>query len=120
MSNDNEAYQQLMALRIVRTLTGGLHEAQVFQLKHYPFVAFDSLDSIGIDYQHDSRTLVYDFSVKDDKTIRKSKKNIIRFQNIEKWVRNLLGDDISLVITNKNKTKYKSNGLTVNTKQPPL
>lgn len=85
--------QQLEMLREQTRLTGGLHEAQVLQLKMWPMVAFDHI--VGSSFTWDPKTKVIKFKLELPK--RGATKKLAwwkeRVTAVQGWVHQLLGDE---------------------------
>jgi hypothetical protein len=108
--------QQLALLREQTRLTGGLHHAQVTQLKMWPMVAFDI--AVGSSFTWDPKTKVVTFKLDLPKKPQSRSQAWwkTRVDAVQSWVHELLGDEWQIKVT-AGKTTYNgkrkiSNGST--------
>ncbi len=89
------ASQQLQMLKEQTRLTGGLHEAQVLQLKMWPMVVFDTALSSSFTWDPEKKVVVFTIT---HPTTRSKKKHPLEYWKervtaLNGWVQVLLGDE---------------------------
>lgn len=89
--NEASVKQQLQMLREQTRLTGGLHEAQVYNLKLWPLVLFDTAKRAEFTWDPDKKVIFYTV-VKGEVRLRK-KWLQGRTDTLGRWVRELLGNE---------------------------
>jgi hypothetical protein len=98
--------QQLQLLKEQTRLTGGLHEAQVLQLKLWPLVVFDTAISSSFTWDPDKKTV--SFKIIHPATKAKKKPGLAwwkeRVMVLNRWVQALLGDEWMIYLICGNKT----------------
>ena len=82
--------EQLVILRDLYQRTGALHEAQVLQLKLWPFAVDPKLDKSKADVDLDNKVVTFTWVGKKSK---KDKKYNYRLEELYKHLRFMLGDD---------------------------
>lgn len=91
--------QQLALLREQTKRTGLMHEAQVLQLKYWPLVV--GPDKVAVQLSWDTETMlvtyVLDLSICEDKDGLSPQAR----ENLENWVKELLGKDWAVKVTYK-------------------
>ena len=94
--------EQLLALRWLTAKTGGLHEAQVQQLRNWPYACQpEGLESFEISVDFEGNLVVYDLVLSQ----KKSKK----LEYLHTWVKWLLGDEWKVEIHVSKWSSKKSN-----------
>jgi hypothetical protein len=96
--------QQIAMLREQTRITGGLHHAQVTQLKMWPMVAFDII--VGSSFTWDPKTKVVKFKLDlpSKPPARKLEWWKERVGAVQKWVHSLLGDEWMIQVVAGKKT----------------
>lgn len=95
--SDLSVQEQLLALKMMTAKTGVLHDAQVTQLKLWPWVVFgEKMTSyeIGVKPESDKKYLEYRITGADGVKALPS----VGCTNLKAWVRQLLGQDWTVVI----------------------
>lgn len=101
-----EISSQFTALRDLTKLTGGLHEAQVNQLKMLPLVVFDNVKGSEFVWEADRRFLT--FHVDCEKGFnRKNKETINKCNYLLKTVEFLIGTDCALEVKINKRTTFR-------------
>jgi hypothetical protein len=103
----SEIYQasvlkQLEMLREQTRLTGGLHEAQVLQLKNWPLVVFDKATSSAFTWDPDKKTVT--FTIKEAGRSRGAAWWKDQVSVLNGWVQVLLGNEWMIYVKCGNKT----------------
>jgi hypothetical protein len=101
MMPDN-AWEQLMLLKELTKTTGVLHEAQVLQLKMWPYVAFQKLDKYEIAIDLDKKSVWYKMTSGSLPGDEKTK----GAASLKKNVKALLGDDWEVIVSWTESRKY--------------
>jgi hypothetical protein len=95
---DPSVKEQLARLRLMTQMTGGIHEAQLHQLKLWPLVLFPcETHQLG----HDSETRIVTCVIVPSGELPEDMEK--RFKTFETWVHELLGDDWLLILKSKGK-----------------
>ena len=97
-----EPIEQLRYLKTLTLRTGAIHDAQVLQLKSYPFV-IPNIIGAEINIDPENHLVIYKLSFSGDKRPRKTKKITSALENITKWTQYLLWYDTKVTFQHKNK-----------------
>ena len=96
-----EVHQQIMLLRDITVRTGAIHEAQVVQLKLWPYVAYNNVEQCEI-HIHADPELINKSPRVEYRLITKGRgigaKPQKRHEAIALWTRELLGDAFEVVV----------------------
>ena len=100
---DPEYYEQLMRLRQLTELTGALHEAQLYQLKMWNSLLFNSDSTVEVFNEPKNKRIVY-------KTIGAVDNLSEKATHVSFWTRKILGKDFEIEVKNKGigKKTYRS------------
>ncbi len=111
MSSEMSVQEQILALKMMTAQTGVLHEAQVLQLKLWPWTVFPkeiTSYEIGVQPDPDKKYLEYRM-IGHDKIKALPKKGVVLLQS---WVKNLLGQDWTVVVKFNGSEVKVNNGRT--------
>jgi hypothetical protein len=102
-----EELQEMAKLAILSGRISATHEKN---LKMYPFIAFDGVRSVAIDYDLSRENVVnsrisYDISIDDSV---KDELALTKCKHIETWIRDLLWKDICLRVSFNGQLVYES------------
>lgn len=100
---EKELLDQLAVMRETTRRTGVLFEAQVLQLQNFPWVIFDNIDKLEVQFNHEQKILQYVLKM-ENKKISKPKD---RFKYLCTWVKELLGYEYTCRIVINEKVVYK-------------
>jgi hypothetical protein len=101
----SEVTESLLQLRYVSEMTGGIHEAQLLQLKAWPKILFP-VEQHTLLHDGDTKTLTIGMAFTRELTDEEAD----RPQKLIEWCRHLLGDSWSIILKSKvvgTKTKQK-------------
>lgn len=119
------AQQQLQMLKEQTRLTGGLHEAQVLQLKMWPLVVFDTCHSSSFTWDPDKKVISFKVEAPWSKSGGgvKAKKFPLAYWKervtvLNGWVQTLLGDEWMITVTADRKTYAGQRSLNVERDRP--
>jgi len=105
INSENDAWQKLLTLRELTKDTGGLHEAQILQLKTWPSFAFDDVQKLEF-FWEDTR-IFYTISLNRARPPRRDD-FLMQKAILLKNVRELLGQEWTVNFTFKYKVSKKS------------
>ncbi len=112
--------QQLQMLKEQTRLTGGLHDAQVLQLKMWPLVVFDT--ALGSSFTWDPDTKIVTFTITHPNTKAKKKLPLEYWKQrvavLNGWVQTLLGDEWVIRVKVGDKTYAGNRSLNVQRDRP--
>jgi hypothetical protein len=98
MSSLNDLTEQLLSLRALTRITGALHEAQILQLKLWPFVLYPKI-KYELRINQDTKTIEYLMQIKG--------KVEHKFEEFEEGVQWLLGPEWLLKVSVNGKSAFK-------------
>lgn len=105
-----DGMSQLMVLKGLTKTTGGLHEAQVLQLKYMPLIATHATKS-EFTYNYDNKEIIFNLTEVKGPKPRDFKK---RLQILSNNVKFLIGEEYRVVIKLKGKIVHSKKGKTKN------
>lgn len=87
--SETELESKLALLRTLTETTGVLHEAQVLQLKYWPWILFTHIADSVAEVDLERRTVNFRLTIGDDDPPQDLDK---RYRVMDEWVKSLLGD----------------------------
>jgi hypothetical protein len=96
--------EQLQLLKAMTLRTGAIHEAQALQLKMWPTL-IENITKSEAQVDTEKKTVTF---VCESSGLRPSKHQRLLFENIEKWVRNILWNETRVVIKINKKRVFDS------------
>jgi hypothetical protein len=95
--------EKLRLLKDLTQRTGIIHELQMIQLKHWPYVVFDITDNLILPDDH-KRVLSFDVTFAKKKKSKKAEKDLPlkdRAKILEGWVWEILGKEWKVKVRNR-------------------
>lgn len=97
--NKMKPIDQLKYLKVLTITTGAIHEAQVSQLKIYPYI-IPNIQNATISIDIKNKSVQYELFFKNNKKPRKTQKVKKAMDTIKQWTQYLLWDDANVVFKN--------------------
>lgn len=97
--------EQLAYLKGLTVTTGGLHEAQILQLRNYPLV-LPNVSSAQTKIDTEGKLIQYDLKV--ERKFKKTKKFNDMCKAVTVWIRSIVWDDTAVVLIANKETVYDS------------
>lgn len=117
MSDQNYSIEKIKEMARLAVLTNKINDVQLLNLKNYPFIAFDGVKEVKIEYDFSYQKTVKDEPVMHNPLVqyyltldeaRNQEALSLRFEAVEKWVRNLFWKDVLVEIYFNDKIVFKS------------
>lgn len=93
--------QQLALLREQTKVTGLMHEAQVLQLKYWPLLVSPERTAVQLAWDTETMVVSYVFDLSACNEEDKDGLSPVARENLENWVKQLLGENWALKVTYK-------------------
>lgn len=117
MSTEKDKIGKVTEMAKLAVLSNKISDVQLTNLKNYPFIAFDAIKEVRIEYDFSHQKTVKDEPVIHNPlvsyylTLDESKNQEalnLRFEAIEKWVRNIFWKEVLVEIYFNDKIVFKS------------